>query len=513
MKNISIIIFVSFLTIFLYIGKTSLWDPDEPRYAQAAREMLQTGDFINPRYNGKPRYDKPPLIYWTIALASFPKGEVTEFSARIPSVIFGICGAILTYLIAELFFSKEVALFSSIILTTTYGYVKAARSSTPDMCLSFFIFLSLYLFLRIYFGRGEKCINIVLFYLSLSLSVLSKGPVGIAIPSFIIFFFLLSERKISFIKELLKPYGIAFFLISVLPWFLVTDPKFLKVFFLKHNILRYTHAFAHKNPIYYYIPKLFSHLMPWSFFIPACFLNFKEEKDLRSKLLFFIIWFFSVFLFFSLSQAKRPIYILPLYPAASIIMAKSLNFRERKRLFLFPNLIFSICYIISPVLFLIFKDKFLLPVDAPFLFLLIFSSLSFFHLLLRGKRVNLLFSFSFFSILFFLIANGYVYPTIDRTYRSPKEFCQKAKSIAKGAPIYTFRFIKPSLVFYLYRKAPILEYKDEKELSQIFTKKIFLVTTKKIYDEMECRARLSPVIFGKYRKHTLVLLKIDGKAS
>ncbi len=117
--NISILLLAGAIILFINIGGWDLWNPDEPRYAQVAREMMQTGNYLVPHINSEIYPDKPPLFFWLIALASKPFGDVTAASARIPSAIACLGVILLTYLFGRILYNQTVGFLAGLILLPT----------------------------------------------------------------------------------------------------------------------------------------------------------------------------------------------------------------------------------------------------------------------------------------------------------------------------------------------------------------------------------------------------------
>ena len=144
--NISILLFVSAIILFINIGGWDLWNPDEPRYAQVAREMMQTGSYLVPHINSEIYPDKPPLFFWLIALASRSFGDVTSASARIPSAIACLGVILLTYLLGRTLYNQTVGFLAGLILLTTAQFTWLALRANIDMTLTLWTTLALFLF-------------------------------------------------------------------------------------------------------------------------------------------------------------------------------------------------------------------------------------------------------------------------------------------------------------------------------------------------------------------------------
>ena len=154
-----------FLALTYKLGEVPPYHPDENFYVESSLQMIESGDYITPVYHEKKRFAKPILYYWMV-VSSFKIFGVSLASARIPSAIFGTLSIGLVFLLGRKLFDSRVGLFSSFILPTIYLHFQISRWSTTDMALSFFILLSLYLFL------AEFVLNA--FYLSLLLMGLAE---------------------------------------------------------------------------------------------------------------------------------------------------------------------------------------------------------------------------------------------------------------------------------------------------------------------------------------------------
>ena len=182
------ILFSVFAIVLLAsIGLRDLWNPDEPRFAEIARNMIQTGNYLVPQINGEVYTDKPPAFFWLSALAAkvFSSGEMNEFSARLPSVVAGIAALLLTFWLGKEMFGSVAGIFAMMVLATTYRFWWQAGWAQMDMLLSFFIFAALALFWKSYcfsLSRRNKFLLFASFYLALAGGFLTKGPIGILIP-------------------------------------------------------------------------------------------------------------------------------------------------------------------------------------------------------------------------------------------------------------------------------------------------------------------------------------------
>jgi 4-amino-4-deoxy-L-arabinose transferase-like glycosyltransferase len=311
------ILAATYVFFFYNLGGYSLKEPDEGRYAEIPREMVETGDYMVPHLDYVRYFEKPPLLYWMTAL-SFKAFGANEWSFRIPNALAALLCVVITYLFAARWFGDKIALLSSLMLISSFGFFAMAHIVTIDMLFAVLLFISLLCFYEFY--HQEKALFLYLFFAILALAVLAKGPVALILLGATILLFLLTERKISFLKKMASVKGILLFFLIAAPWFIVIslrEKEFFHFFFIDQHILRFlTTKHRRSGPVYYFIPVLLGGLFPWSIFLPRAVIRLWRVKELR----LFFIWSAVVFAFFSLSGSKLPPYILPVFPALSIIL-------------------------------------------------------------------------------------------------------------------------------------------------------------------------------------------------
>ena len=172
---------ICLLVFFFRLGARPLWDTDEGMHAATAKDMVLTGDWITPRHNGEPFYDKPPLLNWLTAL-SFEAFGFTELAARLPAALLGLGCVAVTYLLGRKIYGPTTAFFGAVILATSAGFVVLTRAVVHDICLAFFVTLTLFLF---YAGLEDGAKGRRWFltgYAAVGFAVLAKGPVGVLLP-------------------------------------------------------------------------------------------------------------------------------------------------------------------------------------------------------------------------------------------------------------------------------------------------------------------------------------------
>lgn len=433
----SAIFFLISIVLFSFLA----WDyplisPDEPRYAETAREMLESGNYIIPYLDGIPRLVKPVLFYWLDALSLKVFG-INEFAARFPSIVSASGLVALSFLFGAL---NSIGIITAIVTMTSLGIFITAKLAITDMLLCFFLSAALVFFFlgfdqTNYKKKGEGyhdhnfSIWIVLSITMMGLGFLTKGPVAIVLPAAVILLFLFLKADIlSFIRTFFLEIiiGILIAFAINLPWYVLihinTNGEFTKQFFFSDNISRFlkTHT-SHSAPFWFYIPVVFAGLFPWSFFLLQSFfaqdfsssLNLKSEKSRQEKAAFFCsIWALVVFVFFTISRTKLPTYILPIFLPLCFFIARWWEQRfnitrsqNSKNFGLFWGLItFGVTVIISFLVY-IFKLKELLTEVEPNAFLLATILICSVYLACTAIALTSVFSNAKISFVFFTSAN------------------------------------------------------------------------------------------------------------
>lgn len=311
------LLFLTLLIPFLYFYQfwfPAVWSPNEAFYADSTRRMLQSGDFITPYYNGELRLEKPPMTYWLVALGYWIFG-VNELGLRFMHVLLALLTGVLTALMAyELTKDKRTALLSFGTLTLSIQFFANGHYASPEIPFTFFITLSLFFWL-LYYTRGLNAF-LLLAFISSSFAMLVKGIAGFVLPAGVVFFYLLFTNP----KELLKLryYTLTLLALALGLWwhiyqFATKGEVFWKVFY-KENIARIIKG---KEPFYFYLLDMNVSFLPYSFlfFFALAWALIKVKRELG----FFVVWFAFVYGVFSLVKSKIPVYVLPAFPALSVL--------------------------------------------------------------------------------------------------------------------------------------------------------------------------------------------------
>lgn len=317
---------VSACMMLIMLNGTDLWAPDEPRYAQVAREMQQSGDYILLRLNGDKYPDKPPLYFWLVILASRLTGGINEVSARLPSALAGVGVVLATFAIGRRMFGVRAAFLAGLVLISSVFFLDNARSVHMDLPLTLIVLLMLFVFYHAWERGGAEWWTWPLFFFLGALGVMMKGPVGFLLPMLACLLFSLLRRDWRAWHLSAVP-GAALFLAIIAAWMLLLwqrgGDEHLRETLFGQNIGRAVGEVSHDQPFHYFLwifPAIF---MPWSLLfilaLAAAFARAWGRETVSGNLLFAAVWFAVVFVFFSASVSKRSLYMLPLFPAAAML--------------------------------------------------------------------------------------------------------------------------------------------------------------------------------------------------
>jgi 4-amino-4-deoxy-L-arabinose transferase-like glycosyltransferase len=352
------LLLIGWLAFFWNLGSTGLIDETEPLFAEAARQMVVTGDWITPFFNGETRFDKPPLIYWLMAIAYSALG-VNEWAVRLPSALSAM-GLVSLGFYTLLYFGSQnsessvprsssskfkkrrywfCAALGSALMALNPQTIVWARTGVSDMLLTGCMGSALLSFFLGYAGK-QKVKSLpsgwyLAFYVLIALGILTKGPVGIILPGLIIGSFLLYlGNALEVLREMRAILGGLLIVAIALPWYVLVSWRngwaYINSFFGYHNLERFTGVVNHHSaPWYFYFLVVLLGFAPWSIYLPPAIARLKfwkrshwQAKERSSQLgLFALFWFTGVFGFFTIAVTKLPSYVLPLMPAAAILVA------------------------------------------------------------------------------------------------------------------------------------------------------------------------------------------------
>ena len=322
------------LLFFLGLGTLGLTDRDEGSNAEAAREMVESGDWVTPTLNGVPRFAKPVFTYW-LTSGSYLAFGVSELTARLPSALFGIALVLMQYAFASRILGPATGFRAGLMLLLNIEILAIGRMVLTDMVMMFFTTLSIFCFFLAMWGDGRAKRWYWGFYAGMGLATLTKGPVGVLVPLLAILPYLwLTRRWRDTLRECRPLAGTLVFLAVAAPWY--------AAMFMLHGsgyadsargdtLTRFFSIIGgHGGTVLFYIPILLLGFFPWSGFLPATLVQAlrgsrgaSAQDPQRHIQILCAVWIVAVFAFFTLSSTRLPHYIAPLFPAAALLVAAS----------------------------------------------------------------------------------------------------------------------------------------------------------------------------------------------
>lgn len=305
----------------------SLGEPDEGRYAEIAREMLVSHDWVTPRLDGFLFFDKPPLHYWASATAYLAFG-VHPWTARLWCVLTGLLAMLAVGWAGKRLFGREVGGYAMAILGSSMVFAMAAHIDTLDIAVAAFLGMGMAFFMVAQFDPSAVHQRVwlnVLMWASLALAILSKGLIGVVLPGVALVVFALWQRNIRMIWRTSPWLGLLVIAVIAAPWFVMicrVHPEFFDYFFIREHFTRFlTSDDGRSKPLWFFMPVVVLGLFPWTLMLPWQRSDWKL-LDLRNPARrFLLVWVGVTFLFFSASHSKLTFYVLPLWPAAALLLA------------------------------------------------------------------------------------------------------------------------------------------------------------------------------------------------
>ena len=366
-KRAWFLLFIAIIAFYLWgLGSLPLVGPDEPRYAEVAREMFARRDLITPTLGGTPWFEKPPLLYWMMML-SYRLLGVSEYAARLGPAICGLLTAIFLYWLGrnvslgprveaqsrDTNTENTVGRWSALVWLASAGAIAFSRGATTDIVLTmtttgalaaFFVTenrartqrnpaCGLLASLSGVFRQGNQFILLFAFYVFAGLSLLAKGLIGFVIVFGVIalYYIVRRERPLR-VFSLSMLWGIPLSLAGAGVWYGPMIVRhgwaFIDQFIIQHHFARFaTNKFHHPEPVYFYLPVLIGLALPWTIVLIAAFVssrrwNWRGDAAIDRVRVFALVWMVFPILFFSFSGSKLIAYILPVLPAAALLVGE-----------------------------------------------------------------------------------------------------------------------------------------------------------------------------------------------
>jgi len=308
---------------FAGLGSYRLIDPDEPRYAQTAREMTERGDYLVPYLNGAPRLNKPPLFYWTEIASYRLFGRASEFAARLPSAMAAAVMAFFVFLLARDLYGRGAGAFAVPILVSMPLFSGVTHLATTDAMLSAFVTAALYFWWRMR-ASGMKARWGAASWGALSLAVLAKGPVALFLYVLVTAVFCMATADWRLLRRTYSLPGIAIVLAVNLPWpiaILSSRPDTAALWW-RETVERFFTGVDHGGNVLLPLGVVIGGTFPWWLMLAVWKLSavreFIAKRNERAPDLFLLTWAAVMTVFFSLSRTQLATYLLPVVPSVAV---------------------------------------------------------------------------------------------------------------------------------------------------------------------------------------------------
>ena len=315
---------------FATLSQRALISPDEGRYAMLSLAMLESGDWITPRLNGILYFEKPALQYW-MGAASFMAFGINEFAARFWPALTGILSVLAVGLTARRLWGSGQ--YAALVMGGSTWVIANSHFLTLDMGVTFFLTLTLCAFLWAQHdgaSPAERRYAMWLAWAAMAGATLSKGLIGLLIPGCTLVLYSLVSWQWTVWRRMQWLAGIAIFLVLAVPWFWLVaerNPGFTEFFFIHEHFQRFlTNEARREGPFWYFIPILAIGFLPWVSLLPRLVGEAwpRRAGEAFQAERFALIWAIFIFAFFSKSNSKLPSYILPMFPALSLLLGQTL---------------------------------------------------------------------------------------------------------------------------------------------------------------------------------------------
>ncbi|MDB5839394.1 MAG: glycosyltransferase family 39 protein [Herminiimonas sp.] len=328
-KPLVLVLLLAFCFAWFYVlDARTLVPTDEGRYAEMAREMAATNDWITPRLNGIKYFEKPPLQTWMNAL-TFKAFGLGEWQARLWTGLCGLFGVALVGYTGRRVFNRRAGFTAAAVLASSFYWTAMSQMNTLDMGLAAMMTLALCgLLLGQRNGAAPRQRRkwMLACWAGMALAVLSKGLIGVVLPGAVLVLYMLLARDRAIWKRLYFGPGLLVFFTIAAPWFVLVslaNPEFPSFFFIHEHLQRFTSTVHHRaGPWHYFIPFLLLGIVPWlGVLAQSLWAARRREGDGFQPKTLLLIWAGFIFCFFSISGSKLPSYILPIFPALALLIA------------------------------------------------------------------------------------------------------------------------------------------------------------------------------------------------
>ena len=324
-----VLLAAAIVPFFVKLGDSSIWDANEAYYVETPREMIESGDYINPSFNYEPRFNKPVLSYWIVA------GMYRVFGVSITVERLAIATLAMIMIVAVWFLARAASLqplaapLAALGLAAGPRFFMFSRRIFVDMAVTTMMTLTLLFFALAERYPSRRRLFLSLMYVSVGLGVLTKGPVAAVIPFVVFIAYLAVHRELGRLREMMIPAGTLIALLIVAPWYAALYQQhgwtYITAFFIGENVGRFTETVGvqERGP-FFYLPVLLTDMLPWSVCLPAIVYAWWRDRRsqqgpsfrLRTLLL---LWIVVTVVLFSMSQTKQDLYVFPIVAAVAAL--------------------------------------------------------------------------------------------------------------------------------------------------------------------------------------------------
>jgi 4-amino-4-deoxy-L-arabinose transferase-like glycosyltransferase len=307
------------------LGSWDLWNSDEPRNAQVAKEMLQDGEWVIPHLNSEVYVGNTPFFFWLTAATAEAVGGMNEFAARFPSALFGLLTLLMVFFLGMRLFKEKVGFLAALILATSVEFLWLARWASIDVTFTFFTTAAITCSYIGFSQQKGRWGFYLLAYLAMALGVITKLQMGVIVPALVVGGYFLVRREMGFFKDSSHIPGIALFIAVIGGWislaYLSGGVGYLLGLINQKTASTFFETASYNRPLYYYLVNFPINFVPWIIFLPSALIYGLSAKGGKKEFIFVLFWFVIVLVFFSVDRVKQELTLLPLFPAAALMVA------------------------------------------------------------------------------------------------------------------------------------------------------------------------------------------------
>ena len=328
-----VLLALAVLPYFVGLGDNAIWDANEAFYVETPRQMLERGDYLDPSFNGQPRFNKPPLSYWIVA-GFYRAFGVSVETERVAIALGAMLLAVTAFLIGRRVWSADAGLLAALALASAPRVVMFARRIFIDVYIAAFMGLTLLFLVLAESQPARRRTWLALMYVAMGLAFMTKGPMAIVLPGVVVLAWLAMDRRLADFGRLMLPAGALIVAAIAVPWYAALYAEhgwtYIRTFFIDENLARYAapyDATAAGRGLLFYVPVLLTDLFPWSIFLPAALYAAARTvwtapagARTRRLPLLLLVWVAVIVGFFTLSKTKQDLYIFPAVTAIAALV-------------------------------------------------------------------------------------------------------------------------------------------------------------------------------------------------